>query len=718
MKNSTLNYRHSTVCRAFLSLACCTVFIANAGVVEGEVYTIVLANETNKTLFTADSSPDSLVCIWTETHVPAQQWRLVKADEQTYAFQNLYTGKYLSYNDSRPKNSRLGQTASVVARSKWTLDPVDAENNVYTLSIGGCSLCTADTADRRRPILSDDVSGYKWKEWKLVHVANPVTEFNAQVRDEMLNDFTRKFIRVRMDTLVSYGNGGWSDVETMEIILDAYEETHSPDLRSLFYKLYAVVKWGVGDDWTGGPIKGRGYAWYGDDYNDDVAWMLITAARAYHLFGKQEYLDDAKRNFDAIYKRAYVPKQGLIRWAQRQNVGADGSFLINSCVNGPMEVAACYIAKGTGDDSYYQKAYDLYMHQRTELADMTTGRVYDSYRVTADGSRRTGDRNDWASTYNQGTMMGAAVLLYNRYRDPQFKRDAEKMMEYVQNNMCDRRSEVINKANVDRLLGGFKGILMRYVRRLIVDCGDTQYIPWMKNNAFRAYNNRNSQGFISSSWLEKSAENMKTLKGDDYDGVFSCGTAVSAAVNVPLNANDSNGYVINSSSVTFEAELTKFKGGTKISRGQKASFGLYVGSLGKDNSLSFDYVAPQDGVYDVKVYYMTATDRNMYVSADGSENPVTFPNTGGWNPDKMGTKTIQLELKKGVNTIVAGLRDAMCPNVDKFEISLSAPTGIDTVKASAEERRGDDKWYNLQGQPVSSPSHGIYIHGGKKVVVK
>lgn len=727
MKQSTLSFNRAIIRRTLLSLTCCMALVANADVVGGEVYTIVLANANNKTLFVEDSSPDSLVCMWTETHVPAQQWRVVRIDGQTFAFQNLYTGKYLSYSDNTARGSRIGQEMNVSSKSKWTLQPVDAQDNVYSFTIGGCTLCSTDTINRRHPILSNNASGYRWKEWKLVKVDNPITEFNAQARDEMLNDYIRKFIHVpsitdkykRSNSLISFGNGGWSDVETMEVILDAYEETHSPNIRSLFYKLYDVVKWGVGDNWTGGALPDTGYAWYGYDFNDDVAWMLITAARAYHLFGKQEYLDDAKRNFDAIYKRGMVAGQGLIRWAERSGVDpVDGSCTINSCVNGPMEVAACYIAMGSGDESYFEKARDLYAHQRKELANMSTGQVFDSYRVSRDGMTRTGDHNNWASTYNQGTMMGAAVLLYNHYRDPQYKKDAEKIMEYVQKNMCRNSYDVLRNWNVSGNLGGFKGILMRYVRRLIVDCGDSQYIPWIKANAFRAYNNRNSQGFSSSAWLEKSSENMVALNGEKYDGFFQCGTAVSAAVNVPLGTTDSNGNDIKTSAATFEAELADFNGNVKIDRDAKASFGMYVENLGRKNNLSFDYVAPEDGVYNVKVYYMGLMDCDMSVS-NGSEKLVKFPKTGGWTPTHMDTMTVQLEMKKGVNTIVVGnsKRASSCPNIDKFEVTLNYSTGIVPVKSTA-NKADDDRWYNLQGQQVTAPKQGIYIHRGKKVIVK
>lgn len=709
--------------RTLLSVACCMAIAAHADLVEGDVYTIALASDTTKALFIENSNPfmSAQVCLWTDTHVPAQQWRLMSTDGSTYSFQNLYSGYFLTYRSGNAKGSVLSLTASVLKKMKWDLQPVDASENVFRLTVGGCTLGASSTTDGYKPTLQTDDPSDKSQEWKLIHVSNPVTEFNVQARDEMLNDFMKQFIRVRPSSRLSFGNGGWSDVETMEVMLDAYDETRNPELRTLFSKLYAYFKQGVGEDWTGGGKNG--YAWYGYDFNDDVAWMLITASRAYHLFGVQEYLDDAKRNFDAIYQRAYIPAQGLIRWAEHSGVNDDGSFSINSCVNGPMEVAACYIGMGTGDESYFEKARDLYAKQRTELANMSSGQVYDSYRVTADGTTRTGDRNNWASTYNQGTMMGAAVLLYDHYGDAQYKADAEMIMNYVEKNMCDNSGVIKVCQTVDGDLCGFKGILMRYVRRLVVDCGSTRFLPWMKRNAFRAYNNRNSLGFAHSAWLTKSAEDMMYGSGDNkkrYDNqFFGCSTAVSAAVNVPLYATDSLGNSLTSPYTTIEAEFATLKGGTSITRDKYSSCGLYAGFIGKSRTLSFNYVAPQDGVYDIEVYYMSENDRSMYVSADGSTDAVLYPKSGSWNASQQSTKTVQLKLKKGTNTITVGNNTGDCPNIDKFVISFNASaTGIASVKGTAAGNGHGDKWYDLQGRQVSDPAHGVFIHQGKKVVMK
>ena len=74
---------------------------------------------------------------------------------------------------------------------------------------------------------------------------------------------------------------------------------------------------------------------------------------------------------------------------------------------------------------------------------------------------------------------------------------------------------------VDGDLCGFKGVLMRYLRRYIVELGKTEDIEWMKDNAFMAFNNRNSKGVTSSAWLTKSNENwMSDTETDGKDSVF------------------------------------------------------------------------------------------------------------------------------------------------------------------------------------------------------
>lgn len=51
------------------------------------------------------------------------------------------------------------------------------------------------------------------------------------------------------------------------------------------------------------------------------------------------------------------------------------------------------------------------------------------------------------------------------------------------------------------------------------------------------------------------------------------------------------------------------------------------------------------------------------------------------------------------------------------DLAKSPTTGITTAR-QAEGRVNDDRYYNLMGVEVKSPSHGVYIHNGKKVIIK
>lgn len=58
---------------------------------------------------------------------------------------------------------------------------------------------------------------------------------------------------------------------------------------------------------------------------------------------------------------------------------------------------------------------------------------------------------------------------------------------------------------------------------------------------------------------------------------------------------------------------------------------------------------------------------------------------------------------------------AFCCNLCAFQLPVTPVTGIQTLK---QERPADSAYYNLSGQRVEYPTKGLYIHNGKKVVIK
>ena len=509
-----------------LSLFAVCSMMASSAVLPGKTYRIMPEENTAKSLFVNNSSKDenAPIVLWTETRVPAQQWTAIEGEGGELAFRNVYTGKYLGLS-----GKFLTQTSE---KTYWTLVEQDESHNVYYIK-NGQYLHVSSRYDGRQPFLGAA------QTWQFEEV-DPMPDFDATLRKRMADAFLQQYLQDKGNGHSTFNNGGWNEAETLETILDMYEMTKDAGYLSVFESCYRYMKYHVGNNWTGGTVVG-GYDWFGYDFNDDVMWMIIGAARAYLLTGKQTYINDAKKNFDLIWERAHLRYIDMLRWAEYSG-DRNGT---NSCINGPAEVAACYIAMGTGDESYYDKARRLYANQRKYLFEPETGKVYDSIVLNPDNLTVT-STNKWASTYNQGTMLGAAVLLYRHFGDEQYKSDADKIISFAKRELCNDAGIVKVCQNVDGDFQGFKGILMRYAGLYAREYDDATYLSWLKANAFHAFNNLNSKWFGHSAWLTKASEDM-TYDGKDYSkssSSFGASTALAAAFAVPLDTLTSVSEVI------------------------------------------------------------------------------------------------------------------------------------------------------------------------------
>ena len=499
-----------------LLLTLCLPTVQSA-VLPGRTYRIVPDGHSEKSLFVSNASLDdkAAVVVWTETDVPAQQWTVEAAEGGSVAFRNVYTGMYLDAS-----NIMLRQSATP---SAWELEAVDEATNRYRLKQSKY-LRVVSTVDGRQPTVS--ATG---QTWQLVETV-PIRLLDTNIRSRMLEGFLKQYVQQRGSGYRTFMDGGWGEAETMEAMLDCYEATGDQTFLNVFEACYAFLRYHVGQTWNGGTIV-SGYNWFGYDFNDDVMWLIIAAARAYHLTGKPFYLNDAKDNFELIWERAYLGYVGLLRWAEYTG-SRNGA---NSCINGPAEVAACYIGAATGDERYYERTRELYDNQRRYLFVAETGQVYDSVELNpSDGS--VVSRNQWASTYNQGTMLGAAVLLYRHYGDEQYRQDADRIMGYARQHLCNGHGLVSVCQNADGDFQGFKGILMRYAGLYAREFGQTDCQAWLTKNAFHAFNNMNSHSFGHSAWLTKAAEDM-TYGDVDYGAAgsaFGASTALTAACAAPL----------------------------------------------------------------------------------------------------------------------------------------------------------------------------------------
>ena len=470
-----------------------------AGITSGAIYTLQ-SKASNKLLNVSNSSNDygANVDCWTDTGSDSERWIATWVSDSTYTLTNVASAKFLHVT-STPANSINVDQYPNTTNIKWIIAAAGdgsfylkaSSNKKFALNLNA-----GGTTD------GTNVNVFQWsvtdaQKWTFTaEVAKDIAP-SASVADQVYTSWKANYYDTRTGNEVVKGEGFWGEAEIMEIILDAYEATGNTKYKTQFAQMYNLFITKEGSDWT----------W--NEYNDDITWMAIACSRAGLLTGNSVYIAKAKEQFDKMYTRAATDLYGggLI-WKQ-------GTLTKNACINGPAMVACCYLAQATGDNTYYNKALTLYTWSKNYLFNNTTGKVNDAYDGTV---------HDWSSTYNQGTYLGAAVMLYDYTKDPAYLTDATKIASFTKSTMYNQ-AVINNEEGPD--LSGFKGIFMRYARRYGVDGYKTDLISWIRLNAKIAYNNRNSGNIISTLWGTRTAESATIT-------AFGASTAMSLLFNCPL----------------------------------------------------------------------------------------------------------------------------------------------------------------------------------------
>lgn len=503
------------------SLLFLSVFFCASALESGKTYGI---SQGTKAAFIKNAEPQSgrTAVMWSDTKVPAQRWLLEQRDDGTYTFLNLYTDYYLGVN-------RVGAGAAADQRvfsnylTRWNLEPsgdgymlVPAQNADFCLAAAsdeeGASLSLVEkaTADPALSVFSLNADD------EVIPRA-----YDTAVRDAIMDGYLGQYYHDASTGHVLGGGGWWGDAEMFETILDAFATTGDLRYKEIFNELYVNFLQRNGTDWSG------------NEFNDDITWMVLACIRAYKYFGVADYLAKAKDNYTRMYNRAHQ-RFGTLIWKQSQ----ENKLATNSCINCPATVAACYLGEMTGDESWYTKALSIYAGQRKLLFNENTGEVWDCRAWNSDGTMEAGG-NRWVSTYNQGTMLGAAVALYNYTKDEKYIQDAKKIYERSRDHLTNGNKIISVCQTINGDLCGFKGILMRYVRAYAESQRLEEPMLWLEKNAWHAYQNGNSNGVIWSAWLTKTDESLKRMEGDSEKDVtndaFGSSTAVSVAFNAHVN---------------------------------------------------------------------------------------------------------------------------------------------------------------------------------------
>ncbi len=141
----------------------------------------------------------------------------------------------------------------------------------------------------------------------------------------------------------------------------------------------------------------------GDRYFDDNAWLGLAAARHFETTGERRGLEVAREAWSFVASgwsdEAEAVHPGGVRWKDTPSSRAR-----HACSTVPGAQLGVLVHRHTGDEEALGWAVAAYEWTRAVLVD-PSGLCFD--RISSDGRV---DRTLWS--YNQGSLVGAGVLLY------------------------------------------------------------------------------------------------------------------------------------------------------------------------------------------------------------------------------------------------------------------------------------------------------------------
>lgn len=619
------------------------------GLITPEGKVLKISNLANaKTVSTQNSSlrRDNIVQ-YKDAASNSQRWKITETEDNNYVITNLSTGLPLTMPGQPAEPIALTQDSLDILRRGllWNISLVPNYTDRYYITnaslLGGTTplyLCSSSNTEGAYLTVQTKPNGVNNAYiWKLSEEDETEEAPNDVTRDNAFNKWKTMFYKKENTGYSISGDRGWGGAEMMEMILDGYETTGEEKYKEMYDQLFSYFR-------TAFNAEGN---WMNNDFNDDIAWMTIGCVRAYRMFGTKDYLDIAKFHFDAMYKRALLPS-GALRWKENTNDGT------TSCVNCPSIIAACYLAQALGDDSYYEKAKDIYVFQREKLYDPNNGQVFDT------------EGNRWAGTYNLGTFIGAALMLREKYGDIPYLQDAIKTANYTRGDKYN--FNVINDEGNGNDLPGFKGILMRYLRKYIVDLNVAEYLPWMHLNAKVAYNNRNANGLIDTRWGSKTIDTQSV-------GAWGTYNAVSLLINVPSYADLSKDAYRD-----IEAESFNYISGPYVVNAPTGS--KCLSNIKNDNYVGFmniDFSGNPANYAHFSVSNADAENARIEIHQDNQNGlllgTVNIPKTGSL--DAYQTVETNVTSVSGLNNIYLVFKtDGQPFNVDKFSFTTTPVSSI------------------------------------------
>jgi predicted alpha-1,6-mannanase (GH76 family) len=258
----------------------------------------------------------------------------------------------------------------------------------------------------------------------------------------------------------------WTQAVYWDLAMDTYKRTQDPAHLALMKDIY-----------QGGYNRYDHFNWSNKVVwfiYDDMMWWIVSLARAHQMTGNTDYLANSIAGFEHVWANSYDSTNGGMYW----DFNHTGK---NSCITFPTVIAAMTLFDITADKAYLDKAKTLYSWGVNNLFDKTSGRVADN---------NINGNIGWSDyTYNVGTFIGAAVMLYKLTGEQAYLDNAKLAADYTQQHMCDEDGILPAEGDWNEQ-GVLKAIFGHYIMTLITDGKQSQYLPWIRKNINTAWGNR------------------------------------------------------------------------------------------------------------------------------------------------------------------------------------------------------------------------------------
>ena len=421
----------------------------------------------------------------------------------------------------------------------------------------------------------------------------------------------------------------------------------------------------------------RGYSVYGGTkhrFTDDNAWAALGLLDAYELDKQSSYLTAAMMVGNYMVKAGRLLEQdppggGGMYWQDSPPEDETTYTTKNTCNNAPAIVVFCRLFKVTNDSIWVDYAKRTYEWLYNTLLDKSSWIMWDALNVV------TGEINKYEAPYTTGSMLHAASLLYSITGERKYKMHADRIAEAAFRKWFQKEySEPLGKritlaktifnTHADDMV-----VMLRGFEAYADITGNKRYLTAFAQSLRHIWKSRRDAetGLMNYDWSGSASQDEWTTLGQT--GYVEMYTRL---------ANDyATGRLeeeVESEAVVIEAENTKKTGGVTTESDSRCSGGKRVGYVGKGNTLTFEYNAEKEGVYELTIYYMTYGSRRIEITVNGVDDyGFNCPSSESWDGENIANTWARVNLEKGSNTFVIGNALGDAPNLDKFEVTYIGP---------------------------------------------